>query len=187
MRINAAELAQLPALQDAALRYAEALAAFLQAHGLEELPMGPVDHAAVKAADAADFERALALLQEAAAHTSYTHLGGRRLAAIQLSQPLDFGAWGETDYLELMEPRPDRTTPGLTGFDHIELRVGPLNPVRAVLERKRVPFRFQEHDSHSSVVLRINEVGQEVKFTDVGLRGIVAEQIRTGESIVIKG
>jgi predicted metalloenzyme YecM len=173
-------------LQTSADEYTAALKRFLDTQGLTEYFIPPVDHLAVKATDAQDYMHYMELILPFSEEISYVPLNNRRLATAKLTNPISFGELGETVYLEIMEPRPEKVGKDFTGFEHIELLCKDFNAVESVLKAKNIPYEMCENPEHRALVLKINDLGQEIKFTDKSLGQIVLNQVDRNEAVVIK-
>jgi predicted metalloenzyme YecM len=156
------------------------------AHGLVRLLEGKqIDHFAIKAIDTKEFEEYLKTYLPLCRRLSYTELNERRLATGELYEAIQFAEYGVCSTIELMEPRPGSITATYDRLDHIELRVDDLEEIKELLSQRQMECELQDNGVHQAVVVVINERGQEVKFTNKSLLGIVSEQIATGISKVI--
>lgn len=88
--------------------YAEALQAFRTEHDLPAEWFAVPDHLAVKCAGSADYESTIQTWLPLAAELSYVYLNDRRLATARLLGPLTVGEFGDIEWLEIMEPRPEK-------------------------------------------------------------------------------
>ena len=151
----------------------------------------PVDHLALKAEDGRDYEELLRIFSRISTRVYETLINSRRISVAQLKSfvGLRFGdtSLGSTRLLEIMEPRPEKAGQDLVGFEHIELVVPQLEGVRQELMLRGSHFQEGGNDYHQTVVLKINDNGQEVKFTNRPLIAIIEEQIKRGETAVLKG
>ena len=140
----------------------------------------PIDHVAIKALDRKTYEEYLKVYLPLSKRLSYSKVNERDLATAMLYKPLDADTFGKVSVLEIMEPRPGVIATTHDLIDHTELLVPDLEPIKQALKAKDVEFKVQTNDQHTTVVIEINEWGQEVKFTDRSLLDIAEKQIASG-------
>ncbi len=173
-------------LQELLLAYAEEVKLFFYSYGLADLVIDlTIDHVAIKALNREIYERYLETYLPLSKRLSYSQVNDRDLATAVLYDPLDAGTFGHVSLLEIMEPRPGVIATTYDLIDHIELVVPDLNSVKTILAGKDVVFTEQANDQHKTVVIEINEWGQEIKFTDRPLQDIADKQIASGAAKVI--
>lgn len=173
-------------IQQAAREYGQLLSDFLGQHHLERYAACAIDHIAIKLKDAADFERSLEALVALSTSASVAEINNRRLATAVLPEAIAVPGFGSSAILEIMEPRPGVVATTAGHIDHIELRVAGIGEVARVLEEQHVSFEVQNNGYHQAAVVVLNELGQEVKFTNSDLLAIVKEQDEKGTSQVLK-
>lgn len=149
--------------------YFEKLKDFMSSHRLEDLLAPPVDYIAIKCADSRDYETYLYFIKSLTLKRSEVMLQGRRITNLVLISPISFGDLGETCCLEVIEPKPEKVGHDLAGFEHIEIYNPDLENVEAKLRDVGVTYERGGNEYHNTIVVKINEQGQEVKFTSVRL------------------
>ncbi|HEX3099455.1 MAG TPA: VOC family protein [Patescibacteria group bacterium] len=170
-------------LQQLLPAFAEEAKLFFYSYGLAELVIDlPVDHVAIKALDREVYEEYLKMYAPLATRVSFEKVNDRDLACAVLKEPLDAGTFGQVTLLEIMEPRPGAIATTHDLIDHIELLVPDLKTIQDSLDWKEVQYTEQSNDNHSTLVIEINEWGQEVKFTARSLQDIVDAQLKAGSS-----
>jgi len=178
----------LPRLQQLLLAYDEEVKLFFYAYGLADLVVDkPVDHVAIKGLDREKYEEYLKTFAPICERISSKRIDERDLAIGVLKNPLDGGTLGPVASLEIMEPRPGAIPTTHDLIDHIEILVPDLEFIKEALKAKDVEFKEQANNDHSTVVVEINEWGQEVKFTDRSLKDIADAQIGDGIAKVLGG
>lgn len=166
--------------------YAEEAKLFFYSYGLADLVIDlPIDHVAIKALNRKVYDDYIKIYLPLSKQISSAVVNDRDLATTQLYEPLDAGTWGQVKLLEIMEPRPNAIATTHDLIDHIELLVSDLEAIKSALINKNVEFSEQSNDQHSTVVVEINEWGQEVKFTSRGLGEIAQKQIQNGEAKIV--
>lgn len=166
--------------------FAEEAKLFFYSYGLADLIIDlPVDHVAIKALDRKVYDEYIKIYLPLANRMSCAVVNDRDLATAKLYEPLDAGTWGQIKLLEIMEPRPGTIATTHDLIDHIELLVSNLEEIKVALTNKNVMFSEQSDDQHKTVVVEINEWGQEVKFTNRSLQDISDKQIASGAAKVI--
>lgn len=172
-------------IQQQATDYTTGLARFFVQHGAALALQPPVDHFAIKAKDSAEFDDWIQALTDHAEHLSYIKRDNRRLATAILHDPLRCPGFGETCYLEIMEPKPDKIGKSAHGFEHIELFTPELDILADKLEKNGIKFERQEHGHHRTLVIVLDdEKYHEVKFTDCPLAQVINQD--GDQRVVIK-
>lgn len=166
--------------------YLADLRSFMREHGVVDLLRGSVDHVAFKAADYAHYSAIVGGIVSKSRLSSFTRMDGRQIATIELVAPISLGELGETYFLEIMEPKPEKVGRDLVGFEHIEIYNPDFEGIMRALRESGVNFEDGGNDYHKTIVLKINEKGQEVKFTNGRLGEIVKRQTKDGISVLIK-
>jgi predicted metalloenzyme YecM len=167
-------------VQDWADLYLKELENFLNKNKLSDLFHPPVDHLAIKAFDDADFTSFLESLKDFSETITFAEINNRRLATARLTTPIYFSQLGSCYCIEVMEPRPEKVNKDLVGFEHIEIFHPDLEEVKNLV--KKLHHEFQENSAHQAIVLKINQKGQEIKFTNTHLFDIEFSQLQTGEA-----
>lgn len=168
-------------------KYLITLFSFFRQNQLLDLLKGPVDHLAIKSANSQQFEIFLDSLKSFSESLSYVNLNNRRLATAILKNRYKFGDLGSSKILELMEPRPEKANRDFVGFEHIELRVSDskLKSIVTQLKKSNLLLEFQHNPAHDAAVVRINNSGQEVKFSNKNLQEIIHHELTSGKSVKI--
>jgi predicted metalloenzyme YecM len=162
--------------------YALSLQEFIQEHNLPAEWFAITDHIALKCADAAQFETTAQAWLPLAKQASYVVLNNRRLASFELKEPIAIGALGAVQWLEVMEPRPERAGSDFVGLEHSEFLFPDFAAAEQVLESRDVTYTPQSNPSHRWLNIVINPVGQELKLNSRLLAETVAANIRDGEA-----
>lgn len=169
--------------------YDHDLGKFIRSTGktsLEHVPlhwfMSP-DHVAIKCADSEHYNAELAVYEARSVRMTEARLNNRRLAAGELRESLILGKIKQIKWLEIMEPRPEKLGNDIVGLDHIEFLVPDLKTVGHGLQEMNVAYKFEANDGHSWLSIRINELGQELKFTDKPLAQVVEGELREGIAV----
>lgn len=173
-------------LQKEATSYINSFRSFLIENSLSELLIPPVDHLAIKMKDAKEFEDLLLKINPLSSHISYTYMNNRKIAVAELINPISFGELGETNILEIMEPKPEKSGKDLVGFEHIEIYHPQFDEIEVELKAKNIAYEIKENKMHKSITLKINNNGQEIKYTNNRLKEIVKQELKLGNSIIIK-
>lgn len=155
-------------------------------YSIEELLAPPVDHVAVKARDSVHYSEIVGGFLPKTTLASFTRMDGRQIATLELSSPIYLDELGETLFVEIMEPKPEKVGRDLVGLEHIEIYNPDLEGVMRVLDEKGVTYEDGGNLYHRTVVVKINEKGQEVKFTNGRLGEIVRRQTEDGIGVVVK-
>lgn len=154
--------------------------------GIAELFASPIDHFAIKT-DPQSYERLRGELIPQSKEPTEKYMNARRIGTFPLRRKLSFSNMlGDTNILELMEPRPGTKvdTDDIFKIDHAEFVCEDLEAAMAVLKANNIPFEPPADDNldHKTVVVVINDVvGWEVKFTDKNLMQVVQEQFARGD------
>jgi predicted metalloenzyme YecM len=164
--------------------YADALQSFWDQHELPHDWFMRPDHIAIKCADGPAFDKALEKWMPEAVELSYVHMNGRRLATALLLVPVTVGAFGDVEWLEIMEPRPERIGSDPVGIDHMEFYYDDFEAAIEVLNAKGIEFAMQKNPNHNWLSIMAN--GHEFKLNDRLLADIVAAELDSGEATVLK-
>lgn len=177
----------LQELQTKLEAYGDEAKIFFHSFGVGDLVLDkPVDHAAIKALNKQEYDKYLTQFLPLSKRLSYEPVGPRQIAIAELSDPLTCGSFGEVLTLEIMEPKPGAAITTHDMIDHIELLVPDISEISKTLAEKGVEYKLQENPNHKSVVVEINEWGQEVKFTDRPLADIAEKHIAAGIALIHK-
>lgn len=158
--------------------YFASLGAFLRCHKslLIHLTNCPLDHIAIKGRDKDHFEKYLKALVPVALRINLVEMERRRIATVILERPIPSLLFGQTNCLEVIEPKPEKTGRGFVGLEHIELYCPNLGAMAKLLKQENVTFKFQASPAHQTLVVLITSDGRELKFTNRSLREIEEEQ-----------
>lgn len=174
-------------------QYTDRLQAFRDEHSLFELFPGGIDHLAVKMFDAADYELYREEMLPLVAAMTEVDLDGRRIATAKLKQSIPLVAsdgeqLGVAGYLEIMEPRPAKVGKDLVGIDHCEVNIASFVETQSVLALKGISTNQSkgEDEYQHTVVVCLDESGQEVKFSDEPLSQLIVKELEEGKSRQLK-
>lgn len=165
--------------------YAKSLEDFIGSHELPEKWFKRPDHIAIKCADGLDYEYRLQELSPDSSQSSQIEMDGRRLATLHLITNQAVGNLGSVEWLEVMEPRPEKVGKGIVGLEHMEFYFPDFKEVTETLVDKNLEFELEENPGHRWVNIVINASGQELKLNDRLLADIVEEELENGISHLI--
>jgi predicted metalloenzyme YecM len=167
-------------------QYADLLTEFRYAHGLLAKSLFKIpDHLAIKCHDASHFEETLETWKPRAAQASWVWLNRRRLASIQLQEELLVGEFGAITWLEIMEPRPERVGKDIVGIEHMEFVVPNLELMQTKLNDRGIDFEPQHNEHHAWLNIPINQLGQELKFTNTTLLEMTEIGLENGDAEIV--
>lgn len=172
-------------IQAEADKFLTELRGYIKALGLENLLAAPIDHLAIKLKDGDDYDRFVLEIEPDVDKLFYTIIGNRRLGGAVLKQQIHFGELGATDQVEIMEPKPGKAGKDFVGFEHIELLHKDLRLLAKQLKDQKIEFE-DRRDSCGSLILRINDKGQEIKFRTQPLHEKALEEYEEGTAIRLK-
>jgi hypothetical protein len=158
-------------LQRQADDYLAVLEAYAIKHGLELI--GPIDHFAVKMADARAFDSFIDQILPLADKVHCVNLSNRRISIAFLQEAIHFGRFGDCTDIEIMEPKPEKVGRGLVGFEHIEIYRPDFNDLLGLGE-------FKDNGHHKSIVIKLNEEGQELKLNNSPIRDVLVKERQEG-------
>lgn len=158
-------------LQQQANDYVAALEDYAAKHGLEL--GGPVDHFAVKLADGKAFDDFIDRILPLAEKVHCVNLNNRRISVAFLKKPIYFGRFGNCTDIEIMEPKPEKVGKDLVGFEHIEIYRPDFDDLLDLGE-------FKDNGHHKSIVIKLNEKGQELKLNDSPIRDVLVKERKEG-------
>jgi len=164
--------------------YAEAVKSFRAEYDLPAEWFAGPDHVAIKCAGSSDYEATLALWLPKAAQAQYVELNGRRLASARLLEPITVGGLGRADWLEVMEPRPEKVGIDPVGVDHMEFVFTDFAAAERVLRAKGIPYEAQQNPGHEW--LSILADGHEFKLTNKSLADVIAAEFASGAAKALK-
>jgi predicted metalloenzyme YecM len=165
--------------------YAETLAKFVAEYNLPKEWFAVADHLAVKGADGTEFEALVEHTKAAAYQVSCIDLDGRRLATAKLKETIKVGDFGTVEWLEIMEPRPEKIGKDVVGLEHMEFYFPDFTTAEAVLKEKGIAYEIQQNPGHTWINIVLNDRGQELKLNNKTLSDIVTEELKTGESYLL--
>lgn len=176
----------LEQLQQSFASYIRGLEAFLCAAEISsDMYALPLDHVAIKLIDGNDYEQTMAIFRPLAQAGGVAHLNERRIATLELTQTFDFGSFGQTRWLEIMEPRPAKVGKDFVGFEHIELIIKDEAALKRRFAQHNLHPEICQNAHHTAYAFKINESGQEVKFTSNPLAQVVEDELRSGTAEAI--
>lgn len=171
--------------ETARTEYEQSLTEFVGRYELPETWFSQIDHVAIKCADAADYEATVQQWLPQSQELSYVSLDYRRLASARLSGGVALGRFGHAQWLEIMEPRPEKLGADTVGIDHVEFYFRDFTEVQKELIEKGIKYTPQSNINHDWLSIVINDQGQELKINNRTLANIVAEEASTGISTSI--
>ncbi len=161
--------------------YLRSMRDYLDSNQLKEDYLS-VDHVAWKAENATAYEEALEIAKKSASLIVETQIGGRRISIVQLKNPITLGPLGTVEFLEVMEPKPNK--PVVPGLDHFELLAKDFDGLA-----KRLALyggaEVVDNGHHKTIPLKIDVNGRELKFTDRSIKSVIDKQVAEGISRVI--
>ena len=143
------------------------------------------DHIAVKCSNSIDFEDTLDWYKDKSAQLSLVEMDGRRLAAAKMFSSITIASLGSVEWVEIMEPRPEKIGRDVVGFEHMEFYYPDFEAIKDILKDRRIKFEMQKNPGHAWINVVLNSAGQEVKFNDKPLSEVVAHEIETGQSLIV--
>ena len=167
-------------IQEQVLLYVEGLLDYLRLNKLTPLAALGVDHGAIKVTDGDEYDRILPALQAMSASGQYVVMNERRLATLQLREPIKYGTFGESYYLEVMQPRPAKVGSDLVGFEHAEILVDNLDRCEREVQASGAVYERVDNGQHKAIVVRLNPSGQEIKFTDTPIALVLEREKEAG-------
>ena len=176
-------------LQQQAIEYTESLAQFLQNYPtLKSVILGhPIDHLAIKAYATEDYDQFIESIKAfVLTPFTFTPMDNRRIATAILKEPIQFLPFGQTEVLEIIEPKPEKAKKTAARFDHIEIFNPDFPTIEKILVKQSISFSRYQNSKHKALMIVINEKGQEIKFTNSNLKQIVAEEIAENSAFTIK-
>ncbi len=173
-------------LQELLSNYSEEAKLFFYSYGLANLVIDkPIDHVAIKALNRETYEQYLDIYKPLSERLSSARINDRDLATVVLQKPLEAGTFGSVNLLEIIEPKPGAIATTYDLIDHIEIFTNNLEEAASILKNKDVLFKEKSNGGHNTLVIEINEWGQEVKFTDTPLGEIVDHELKAGSANII--
>ena len=164
--------------------YVRALEAFRAEHNLPDIWFTQPDHVAIKCANGVDYEATFQAWVSKAADAQYAELNSRRLASMRLTSPLKAGELGRVEWLEVMEPRPEKIGVDPVGVDHMEFKFEDFESATKFLDAAGLDYERQENSGHKW--LSISAHGHEFKLTDKSLAEVVATELASGTATRLK-
>jgi predicted metalloenzyme YecM len=165
--------AQLPA-------YLDSLDEFIHDYDLPLEWFNQPDHIAYKCANSAEFDSVMRDMQTEAQQLSFVHLNNRRLGAAHLNLPLTVGDYGAVEWVEIMEPLPEKVGSDVIGLEHMEFYFPDFKAACAVLDEQGVSYEMQDNPNHEWISIIINDKNQELKINNDTLAHIVEDEIEQG-------
>jgi predicted metalloenzyme YecM len=140
------------------------LSTFSKKHQIEAYLQLPIDHIAIKVRSPQLYEQCIEGLKPYVNSFRAIVEGGRHIAIGHLTEPLPLLNYGQTAFLEIMEPRPHLVGLDIVCIDHIEIVHPDLIALQKELEALQLTLKKETTEYHETLVLVINDAGQEVKF-----------------------
>jgi len=164
--------------------YAEAIETFRLEYELPNEWFARPDHVAIKCADSTDYDSMVGEWLPSATHCYYVHLNNRRLGTAKLLSPIAIGNLGTVQWLEIMEPRPEKVGIDPVGVDHMEFDFVGFNAAEEILNAKGVSYERQKNPNQEW--LSIMAHGHEFKLSSKPLDDIIAAELASGAATVLK-
>lgn len=165
--------------------YGEELREFVDDHALPEEWFARPDHIAYKCSDDAHYDEVLRQAMDDAESLSFVTMDNRRLASAKLEKPVYIESFGTVEWLEVMEPRPERIGNDVVGLEHMEFYWSDFESAEEVLRDRGITFSLEGNPGQQWLSLVINDYGQEVKLSNETLAAIVQQDIEDGTAEVI--
>lgn len=162
--------------------YGEALRDFVDQYSLPEEWFVRPDHIAFKCRNADHFDEVLMQATDDADQLSFVAVDGRRLASAHLEQPMYVESFGSVEWLEIMQPRPERQGKDLVGLEHMEFYWPDFESAEEVLRDRGVSFELQHNDKQQWMSIIIDGFGHELKLCNRTLGDIVSEELANGDA-----
>jgi hypothetical protein len=137
------------------------------------------DHIALKAYNAAGFEKLLHEVRDGdpgAEDITIAEMDGRRLATAFMAGPIALGPFREVEIVEIMEPRLEKIGKDKVGLDHVEFLQPDFAVVQRRLFRTGMSPEVNHNSSHSFLSITFGKDHHELKFTDKSLADIVGRK-----------
>jgi predicted metalloenzyme YecM len=165
--------------------YAEELRAFIDDNALPEEWFAQPDHLAYKCRNAEHFDEVLRDAANDASALSVVQLDGRRLASAELAQAVYVESFGYVEWLEIMQPRPEREGDDVVGLEHMEFYWPDFETVEEILTDRGISYTLESNPKHQWINVVINEIGQELKLNNRPLAEVAEEELEEGNAEVI--
>lgn len=162
--------------------YGESLRDFVDQYGLPEEWFAEPDHIAFKCRNAEHFDEVLMQATDDSDQLSFVAKDGRRLASAHLEQPVYVESFGSVEWLEIMQPRPEKQGRDLVGLEHMEFYWPDFESAEEVLRDRGITFEMQHNESLQWMNIIINEFGHELKLCNRKLADIVGEDLANGDA-----
>lgn len=124
--------------QESIRKFVDELVGFRDQHKLSELFSSRVDHLAIKMADSNDYERCVKDILSICSLMTEAQLNNRRIATAKLEKKVNLTGSSQSlssvEYLEIMEPRPEKVGKDLVGIDHCEIDIESFPQLRKELD-----------------------------------------------------
>lgn len=174
-------------------KFADEVSSFFVQPGLERLLVGGLDHLAVKTKDQLDYQKYKNEILPLCLAMTEADLDGRKIATAKLDQAIVLTnstgqELGRAFHLEIMEPRPTKIGRDLIGLDHIEFAIESFARAQEQLRSLDIPTNQGDGEDQyqHTVVVRINNRGQEVKLSDEPLSQLVIKELAEGKAKQLK-
>ena len=162
--------------------YGEALRDFVDQYNLPEEWFEQLDHAAFKCKNSEHFDEVLMQATDDADQLSFVAMDGRRLAGAHLEEPVYVESFGYFEWLEIMQPRPERVGKDIVGLEHLEFYWPDFEAAEEVLRDRGIQFEMQHNDSQQWISIILNNFGHELKLCNRTLADIVQEELANGDA-----
>jgi hypothetical protein len=145
------------------------------------------DHLAIKAANIKEFEEMVRSIRPNSEQLTCIEQDGRFLAAAKVVGAFSLGLYGKVQWLEIIEPKPEKSGIDNTGIDHAEFYYPKFERVLTIFDRRDVNYEVQPIGEHNRANVVFMRGGRKFEFgiTDALVSDIVAEEIENGEAYII--
>lgn len=157
-------------------QYTDALTGLIQEKDLPGEWFQIPDHLAVKCADFLDYRHTKDFWRRYAVPggVSQARVGERFIASVLLSEGnhLELGPFDHVEWLEIMQPRPEKEGTDTVGVDHVEFYYPGFRALGPKLDATGVEYKFQKNTHHEWLSILGN--GIEVKLNDLPMAQLIA-------------
>ncbi len=166
--------------------YSKLLFNFLSQLNLLNILNGQVDHVALKAKDLVNYNSLVKQFLPNSISAQYVNLNNRKIFTSTLDFEIILPQIGRTNEIEVIEPRPEKVGQGFSGFEHIEIYLSDLSALQSKLNHHNIQHDYEDNGFHKAITVKLNSIGQEVKFTNTSLENVLKEEQKEGKLIKLK-
>jgi hypothetical protein len=170
--------------------YAADLEAWFEKYDLWHLP-GYADHFAIKVEDEIAFHRGVEEIKPYCIEKegitpglSIRKMQNRLIATALLKNPLHI-RFNPISCIEIMEPRPENKGKDVIGLDHLEFINVDFDGIQKLFNEKEIIYKIDLKNGYKkTIITKINDRQEEVKFTDKTLAQVVPLQLKDKPELV---